>query len=66
MKNIFGLGSSNNKNYNNNDIYSYLQKSEVTHTYYINQTPKGVPDNAENLPALELHVEIRDNYKHQE
>ena len=26
-----------------NDFYSYMQKNELAHTYYIIQPPKGVP-----------------------
>ena len=38
---IFGTGSSNTENNNNNDFYSYLQKNDLTYINYINQTPKG-------------------------
>ena len=41
IKHILGTESSNTKNYNNNDSYSYIQKNDLTFTYYINQTPKG-------------------------
>ena len=35
------MGSSNAENHNNSDFYSYLQKNDLSYTYYINQTPKG-------------------------
>ena len=38
IKNILGLGSSNKQNYNDNDFYFYLQKNDLTYTYYINHT----------------------------
>ena len=41
LKAHFGDGSSNTENYNNNNFYSYLQKNDLSYTYYINQTPKG-------------------------
>ena len=34
------MGSSSTENYNNNHFYSYLQKNDLSYTYYINQTPK--------------------------
>ena len=33
IKHIFGMGSSNTENYNNNDFYSYLQKNGLIYTY---------------------------------
>ena len=49
---IAGLESSNTENYSNNDYYPYIQKNEVTYTYICQTTAQ--------------HVDIRDNYKHQE
>ena len=65
MKNVLRL--RNTENYNNNDFYSYLQKNDLTYTYYINHTTLIRQQNLlaeirENRPATAPHVKIRDNY----
>ena len=33
IKHIFGMGSLNTENYNNNGFYSYLQKNDLVYIY---------------------------------
>ena len=33
IKHIFGMGSLNTENYNNNGFYSYIQKNDLISTY---------------------------------
>ena len=33
IKHIFGMGSLNIENYNNNGFYSYLQKNDLVYIY---------------------------------
>ena len=57
------MESSNIENYNNNDFYSYLQKNELTYTYYINHTASTRHQKVRlTCRALAQHKEIRDNY----
>ena len=68
IKNTLGLRSSKTGNYNNKDFYSYPQKNEQTYSYYISHSSdtKRYIYHAENCPACAKHVEIKDNYYHQE
>ena len=69
IKHIFGMGSSNTKNYNNHDFYSCLQKNDLSSTYYIDQTPKGA-SNMQRIAQLlrsvkksETIINIKNNFR---
>ena len=66
---IFGTGSSNTENNNNNDFYSYLQKNDLTYINYINQTPKGasnmqrIAQLLRSIKKLETIINIKSNFR---
>ena len=66
---IFGTGSSNIENNNNNDFYSYLQKNDLTYINYINQTPKGasnmqrIAQLLRSIKKLETIINIKSNFR---
>ena len=68
LKHILGTGSSNTENYNNN-FYSYLQKNDLSYTYYINQTPKGasnmqrIAQLLRSIRKLETINNIKSNFR---
>ena len=62
IKHIFGMGSLNIENYNNNSFYSYLQKNDLVYTKSImlNQLDtRWCVQHAENHPARTKH---KDDY----
>ena len=69
IKHILGMGSSSAENYNNNDFYSYLQKSDLTYSYYISQTPKGASNMQRiaqilgSIKKLETVINIKVNFR---
>ena len=69
IKHIFGTGSSNTENYNNNDFYSCLQKNDLSYTYCIDQTPKGasnmqrIAQLLRSIKKLETIINIKNNFR---
>ena len=69
IKHILGMGSSSAENYNNNDFYSYLQKSDLTYSYYISQTPKGASNMQRiaqilgSIKKLETVINMKVNFR---
>ena len=63
------MGSSNTENYNNNHFYSYLQKNDLSYTYYIDQTPKGasnmqgIAQLLRSIKKLERIIKIESNFR---
>ena len=63
------MRSSNKENYNRNDFYSYLQKNDLTYTYYINQTSKGasnmqrIAQFLRSIKKLEIIINIKSNFR---
>ena len=63
------MGSSNIENYNNNNFYSYLQKNDLSYTYYINHTPKGASNMQRivqllhSIKKLETIINIKSNFR---
>ena len=69
IKHILGMGSSNTKNYNDNNFYSYLQKNDLIYTYYISQTLKGashmqrIVQLLRSIKKLERIINIKSNFR---